>query len=60
MSVSSKRGRPFKDAESNIRRNMRIKISDKMYEDLCEYSQNHDISIAEIIRRAVRAFLENK
>ena len=60
MSVNNKRGRPFRDADNPIRKDVKIRVTDRMFEELNAYSQKHNMTIAEIIRRAITAFFENK
>lgn len=58
MSTGVKRGRPFKD--SACRHDMKVRIDDESHEGLLKYSKDNDVTVAEAIRRAIKAFLNIK
>lgn len=56
MSTSSKRGRPFSE-ESPLRYDTKVRLDKPTHDQLVEYSEKHNVTIAEVIRRAIKAFL---
>lgn len=56
MEVPKKKGRPIEPEAK--RHDIKVRINDKMYDNLVDYSEKHDKPKAEVIRMSLDRFLK--
>lgn len=57
MSTDNKKGRPFTGAEP-LTRDLKVRVSENTYEQLLNHSKEEKVSVAEVVRKAIKAFIK--
>lgn len=57
VSTDNKKGRPFSGAEP-LTKDLKVRVSDNTYKQLLAHSKFEKITVAEVVRKAIKAFIK--